>query len=214
MYDFAVAAEEMPFEQYDDFVYYYGQAHVREMPYFYSAYSMYEADITRHIYKFYTFVNMTNSEAVAVYPQAMYESILRVALNDTEFEYKIRNTPYPISQAVKDRKRVGNSIAIIFMTAVSFSMLVTSIVGHVVTERVEGFKHMQMITGLNLAAYWSANFFIDFLKLELVVGVSIISFQIAKLKYLTAWITFLLFPMAVIPFTYVTSFFFTSLSAA
>jgi len=112
------------------------------MPYLYSAYSMYEADTTSHSYKFYTFVNMTNSEAVAIYPQAMYESILRIALNDTEFDFKIRSTPFPISQAVKDRKRVGNSIAIIFMTAVAFSMLVTSIVGHVVSERVEGFKHM------------------------------------------------------------------------
>lgn len=119
---------------------------------------------------------MTNAEAVAMYPQAMYESILKVALNDTSFEFKVRNSPYPITHVVTERKRVGNSMSVIFMTAVSFSMLVTSIVGHVVTERVEGFKHMQMITGLNLAAYWAANFFIDLLKLELVVGVSIITF--------------------------------------
>lgn len=144
----------------------------------------------------------------------MYESILKVALNDSSFEYKVINTPYPITHVVRERKRVGNSMSVIFMSAVSFSMLVTSIVGHVVSERVEGFKHMQMITGLNLAAYWSANFFIDLLKLELVVGVSIITFQIAKLKYYTAWIIFLLYPIAVIPFTYATSFMFTSLSGA
>lgn len=206
--------KSMNFEGFDDYVYYWGQSHVREMPYFYQAYSFYEADPVLQQYKFYSFVNMTNAEGVAIYPQSMYESILKVAMNDTQFEYKVRNTPYPSTHVVKERKRVGNTIAVIFMSAVAFSMLVTSIVGHIVEERVVGFKHMQLITGLNLAAYWAANFFIDLLKLELVVGVAIISFQIAKLKFYTAWIVFLLYPIAVIPFTYVTSFLFGSLSAA
>ena len=67
---------------------------------------------------------------------------------------------------------------------------------------------------MNLAAYWIANFCVDLLKMELLVLASIICFNSFNLKYHTAWITYILFPFAAIPFTYCLSFMFSTVSSA
>jgi hypothetical protein len=59
----------------------------------------------------------------------MYESILKVATNNKDFNFKTRNTPYPITAVVRNRKVQGNAAAVLFLTAVSYGMLMTSVVG-------------------------------------------------------------------------------------
>ena len=93
-------------------------------------------------------------------------------------------------------------------------MLMTSIVGGIVWERMSGIKHMQMISGLNRAAYWIANFIVDLVQMEAFTIISLTAFYFVNLKYSTSWIVFMLFPIASIPLTYVTSFLFQSESAA
>jgi len=73
---------------------------------------------------------------------------------------------------------------------------------------------MQMISGMNRGAYWIANFLVDLAKVELIVFISVVAFYFANLKYHTSWMTFLLWPLAAIPMTYVMSFMFTSESGA
>jgi len=74
------------------------------MPHFYSAYQMYEADKENQQYKFYNWLNLTNQDAKALYPQFMYESIMTQATGDKDFKFKVRNTPFPITNEVKKRK--------------------------------------------------------------------------------------------------------------
>ena len=45
----------------------------------YGAYQFYEADREKHQYKFYSFMNMTCKDCPVLYPQFMYDSILKVA---------------------------------------------------------------------------------------------------------------------------------------
>lgn len=59
----------------------------------------------------------------------MYESILRVATKDPEFEFKCRNTPYPKTNVVTSRKVNEIGTAILFLLAVSTSLMVATIMG-------------------------------------------------------------------------------------
>jgi hypothetical protein len=93
-------------------------------------------------------------------------------------------------------------------------MILTSQIGHISHEMESGIKHTQVISGLHLGAYWAANFFVDFLKLEMVTLISIALFHFADLKFYTAPYVYLCFPIAAIPFTYVMAFFFSSVSSA
>ena len=103
---------------------------------------------------------------------------------------------------------------VLFLSAVSFSVILTSIVSYLVVERITGLKHLQIISGMQLKAYWIGNFIVDFLKVQLTIFVFIFSFNYYDINLDYAWITYILSPFGIIPFTYVTSFIFTSDSAA
>jgi hypothetical protein len=213
LYDIRYTNRTMNFTEFYDYMFYYGQGSYPEFPFFYGAYQLYEMNRDTHQYKFYTFGNLTNAEFAAAYPQFMYESIFKVAFEDDDFSFKVRNTPFPITNEVKNRRLMGNSVSVIFMCGVTYSMMCASVIGHIIGERVGGIKHSQMISGMHLGAYWLANFIVDLIKLQIVVGASIAAFIVWELRYDYSWMVYLAFPFGVIPFLYVTSFVFASVSA-
>ena len=93
---------------------------------------------------------------------------MKTATNNSDFEFVVRSTPMPTTNEVLKRKVQGNSAAVIFLTAVAYGMLMTSIVGGIVWERMSGIKHIQMISGMDRLAYWVANFIVDLIQVELI----------------------------------------------
>jgi len=78
-------------------------------------------------------------------------------------------------------------------------------------ERERKLKHLQMISGLNLFAYYFVNLFFDILKTEFTMGLCCLMLYAFKLTdYYWAMTTLMLFPWAVVPATYVMSFLFTT----
>ena len=95
----------------------------------------------------------------------MYESILKVATNDPVFKFKVRSTPYPPTLLVKLKDNITSTSTVIFVSAIAYSMIITSVVSYLVVERTNGLKHLQVISGMQLKAYWIGNFIFDFLKM-------------------------------------------------
>ena len=92
--------------------------------------------------------------------------------------------------------------------------MMTSVVSYLVVERIEGLKHLQEISGMQLKAYWIGNFITDFIKMQLTIIVTIICMKGFDMGMNTTWISYLVFPLGALPFTYITSFIFTADSAA
>jgi ATP-binding cassette, subfamily A (ABC1), member 3 len=184
------------------------------MPHFYSGYQIYEANDITNQYKFYNFLNMTNQDAAGLYPQFMYEAILKKATGNPDFNFKVRSTPFPSTNALKERKTGTDAGSIIFTCAITYSMILTTICGFCVAERVNRLKHIQVISGVQLGAYWTANFVIDYLRMMFSVAVTLACFAMAGFNWTSAWVTFCLFPFGTIPFTYVTSFMFSGEASA
>jgi len=67
---------------------------------------------------------------------------------------------------------------------------------------------------MQLGAYWAANFLVDFIKLEMNVGVALITFWWAGQNFESIWFSYALFPFGAIPFTYVSTFLFNGESSA
>ena len=63
---------------------------------------------------------------------------------------------------------------------------------------------------MSLAGYWASNITFDILMAYIPMGLIIILTFIFNQQYEGIWILFLLFPPAIVPFTYVTSFIFKS----
>lgn len=63
-------------------------------------------------------------------------------------------------------------------------------------------------------AYWLTNSLFDLIKLEFTAVVSIVLFRLFNLDYSAVWLPFLMFPFAIVPFSYVLSFAFSDESSA
>ena len=96
------------------------------------------------------------------------------------------------------------------MTGVGFSLIPATLIGGVMYERESGLKHMQVISGMNVATYWVINVMYDIAKVEVPMILCCALLAIFNLKeYMPeAFPAFILFPFGVVPFTHATSFLF------
>lgn len=81
------------FEFIDD-VYKYGKG-IAEYPWSLGSYQFYEIDEDVHRYKILTHVNATSPHGLGLYTQFIVESVLKTALDDDDFEFKVRMTSMP-----------------------------------------------------------------------------------------------------------------------
>lgn len=180
----------------------------------YGSFLIYEADKAAQQYKFITYVNTTSQDAAGLFPQFMYESILRDALSNDELSFKTRISPLPRAKIAGFSEDSYSALGVIYTTAVVYALVLSNIVSYLVIERTSGFKLLQVISGMQLSSYWCANFVMDFLKMQPLIWSTIFVFQAWSLDYEAAWLTYLLFPLAVLPFTYVTSLLFATDNSA
>ena len=68
---------------------------------------------------------------------------------------------------------------------------------------------MQMISGVSLPAYWLSNMISDIVKTYVPIFIILILTAAFKLVQDGMPLLFLLYPICIVPFTYVTSFLFT-----
>lgn len=73
---------------------------------------------------------------------------------------------------------------------------------------------MQLVSGMSLPAYWISNMFADIMKAYVPVIVIMAMAACFHAYYEGMWVIYLLYPLALVPFTYVTSFLFTKETTA
>ena len=103
---------------------------------------MFRADSINHQYQFLNYLNLTSRYAPGYFPAFMYESILKTATNDTEFEFKTRSSGLPVMHEIWYRIKTSDSGTIIFFSAIAFSILITVTISYVVVERESMLKHI------------------------------------------------------------------------
>lgn len=59
-------------------------------------YLIYQANLTSNTYRVINYVNTTSQDIAAAWPQFMYESILRTATGEPDFQFKLVTKPYPV----------------------------------------------------------------------------------------------------------------------
>ena len=73
-------------------------------------------------------------------------------------------------------------------------------------ERATGLNHLQVVSGMQLNAYWIVQFIFDYAKIEILIGAAIISFTVLPgYDWYQFWPVALVWPFGALPFTYVLS---------
>ena len=108
----------------------------------YGAYYLYEMNNSTKQFKVGTFVNISQTDSVVLYPQMMYESILRLATGDPDLKFTVVNSPFPIPKSLKDREQVASSIFLVFVVTISYALMQASIISFVCHEKEKKLKHL------------------------------------------------------------------------
>ena len=145
-----------------------------------------------------------------MFPQFMYQAILRVATGDPNFTFNVINYPFPVYQKYIDIQQAAGAYDFVFMTAIALALIPCVMVQFILQERQLQLKHQQMLSGMSLAGYWASNLIFDIVMAYIPIALIILLTYLFQPGFKGIWVLFLLYPPAVVPFTYVTSFFFTS----
>ena len=86
-------------------------------------YIWYSANKTSQEYKFYTFTNASQTGPAPAFSQIMYESTLRVALDEPELEFTTVNRPLPKTHFANYRRMYIIVTTISFTLAISISIM-------------------------------------------------------------------------------------------
>jgi hypothetical protein len=111
-------------------------------PYRYGSYLIYEANNQTKNFKVATFINLTSQDASAVWPQYMYEAILKTASGREDLQFSIKNQPFPIKSKMRERQEEANGIFVCFVAGIALALIPASIVSRIVNEKQMGMHHM------------------------------------------------------------------------
>lgn len=190
------------------------QTQGEEKPYRFGSYEIFRVDKANQNYQVNAHLNLTSQDAAAFYPQFMYESILKTATGDSEFKFKVSSTPFPAFYVFKERAESSNAIGLAFMVSIAISLIPTLIVSFILKEREENLKHMQLISGMSKFGYWLSNSIADIIKAYLTMGVILLITVLFGVNEEGLWLLCVLYPPAIVMFSYIVTFFFTKESNA
>jgi hypothetical protein len=165
------------------------------------------------VFKYTTIVN-TKVPTSSIFLQTLAaESYINNIANEN-ISITVINSPFVRSYG---QLQINNTIsgffgALVFTIALSFKF--ASIISFIVKEREDKSKHQQIVSGMNIAAYWLGNFVYDYI---LYLILAIFAFLMCLALSATAFtgnafgvtvLTFILYGLAYIPLTYVIAYIF------
>ena len=167
------------------------------------------------------FQNSSAMHSTGVYMNVLNRALLRHYRDDPGAGMTTVNAPFKFTarfqQLVSAFAAVSASISIIM----AFSFIPAAVAVFVVREREVSAKHQQLLAGTSLFSYWISNYVFDVLMFLVPWFCSLIcvwAFGIDAFNKGTAFVAvavlFMCYGLAIIPFTYLTSFFFESHSTA
>ena len=177
-------------------------------PYRYGSYQVYQANNKNHTYMINNLVNVTSQDVSALYPQYIYSSILKTALDDPEFIFDVTTAPFPVFYEFKQREQTARNFDYVFMLSIALALIPCVVISFILRERENQLKHQQLVSGMSLFGYWASNAISDILAAYVPIILIIILNTAFQLNNEYSWLFLMLYPLAIIPFTYMTSFIF------
>jgi len=200
------------FQMYDEFYEFRNEEPL--FPYRYGSYQVFQADNVTQQWQVYNYLNITSQDVTAFYPQWMYQTILRTATGNPDFTFNITTTPFPVFYAFKAREQAARTLDYVFMLSIALALIPCVVVSFILNEREKQLKHQQLISGMSMFGYWAANVISDIVASFVPILLIILLNYAFSSDTPYGWMFLCLYPLAVIPFSYITSFIFTDDTSA
>ncbi|KAL3659652.1 hypothetical protein V7S43_015327 [Phytophthora oleae] len=198
----------------------------------YGSYLVY-GDSDQNVFGYNVFANTTATHSSAIFKALMDQAVYRFFANSSAastVELKVNNYPLPYTAAAKSVFGSNTSFVAAMFVCIAFTFLPASIVVFLVKEKqVEhNSKHQQLVSGVSLPAFWLSNYIWDFSMYVFPCASALILINVFEVSALTGQdcdscssatfpaviLLFLLFGLAICPFTYCLSFLFKEHASA
>ncbi|EGZ20193.1 ABCA1 lipid exporter [Phytophthora sojae] len=190
-----------------------------------------------NLFGYNVFTNTTASHSSAIFKALMDQAVYRFFAANSSSEtgtstvnLKVNNHPLPYTAATETVLGSNSSFTASLFICIAFTFLPASIVVFLVKEKQASHnsKHQQLVSGVSLPAFWLSNYIWDFV-MYMVPGVCalilIVVFNVAALTgqdcdscssatFPSVILLFILFGLAICPFTYCLSFLFKEHASA
>ena len=95
------------------------------------------------------------------------------------------------------------------MLSVALALIPCVVVAFILNEREKQLKHQQLVSGTSIIGYWTANLMTDIIACFIpIIAIMMLNLSFdLQIEYTARFL--ILYPFAIIPFSYVTSFFFS-----
>ncbi|KAG6615637.1 ABC transporter A family member 1 [Phytophthora cinnamomi] len=202
----------------------------------YGAYLVY-GDSDHNVFGYNVFTNTTASHSSAIFKALMDQAVYRFfAANSSSdsaastVNLKVNNYPLPYTTAAKAVFSSSTSFTAALFVCIAFTFLPASIVVFLVKEKQaeHNSKHQQLVSGVSLPAFWLSNYIWDLIMYIFPCVSALVLMVVFKVSALTGQdcdscapetfpaviLLFILFGLAICPFTYCLSFLFKEHSSA
>eukprot|EP00468_Gymnochlora_sp_CCMP2014_P005803 CAMPEP_0167753008 /NCGR_PEP_ID=MMETSP0110_2-20121227/7466_1 /TAXON_ID=629695 /ORGANISM="Gymnochlora sp., Strain CCMP2014" /LENGTH=1725 /DNA_ID=CAMNT_0007638709 /DNA_START=398 /DNA_END=5575 /DNA_ORIENTATION=- len=165
---------------------------------------------------FHGFYNTTGYHAPAVLLNMMNKAMARNYTQNTDFDIITTNNPLPLT----DNEKRLPAVILGLLISLSFAIIPAFYIYFIVNERASGAKHQQIISGVNLYAYWMTTWIWDcvstllpgFLAMFIFLGFGIE--ELIGENSGAMILNILLYGLVIPAFTYANSFMFTNANFA
>ncbi|KAJ9460508.1 ABC transporter A family member 1 [Diplonema papillatum] len=169
---------------------------------------------------FAVFHNTTSYHSIPITLAHLTTAVLRLEQSDPLV--RVVNRPLPFSEYTKNSFSGMMAIAVGVTLLVPFAFIPANFISFIVKEREVKAKHVQLVSGVRLTAYWAANFAFDLMSFSVSTMLCVLLFvAFGRDEYVGSFSTFCAFLLLFFFFglsatasTYLASFRFTSPSTA
>ncbi|KAE8879299.1 ABC transporter A family member 1 [Phytophthora fragariae] len=192
------------------------------------------ASKTEQMFGYHLFVNTTAAHGAVIFKalidQALYRFMAGSGSGATDVTLKANTFPLPMTAATQALFGSFLAFTACIFIVIAFAFFPASIVGFLVKEKQaeHNSKHQQLVSGVSLPAFWLANYLWDLLTYVIPFIAAIVLIQIFDIAAFTGndcvsctsqtfpavVLLFILFGLAICPFTYCISYFFKEHASA
>ncbi|EGZ11630.1 lipid exporter ABCA1 family [Phytophthora sojae] len=189
---------------------------------------------SEQMFGYHLFVNTTAAHGAVIFKalmdQALYRFMAGSGSGATDVTLKANTYPLPMTAATQALFGSFLAFTACIFIVIAFAFFPASIVGFLVKEKQaeHNSKHQQLVSGVSLPAFWLANYLWDLLTYVIPFIAAIVLIQIFDIAAFTGndcvsctsqtfpaiVLLFILFGLAICPFTYCLSYFFKEHASA
>jgi ATP-binding cassette subfamily A (ABC1) protein 3 len=166
-------------------------------------------------------VNGSSIHGAAIYPNLIHTALLQEALQNSSVRIVINSHPLPRTVRQNEQSASFSALTVALFLSIAFAFIPAGFAVFVVREREVKAKHLQLVSGVSLPAYWLSTFIWDYTTYLVSAGMAIgliYAFEVDAFTHnagaIAIVLVFVCFGPALAAFTYVLTFAFTTYSTA